>query len=75
MPYFGRRRCESVTVSECLTPASTIALGKLFGFIYPSIVQSVRKFKRIVEVNSQVHPLAYNRITAQEARKKTLAQQ
>ena len=57
------------------SPASTSALGKLFGFIYPSIVQSVRKFKRIVEVNRQVHLLTYNRIISQEARKKTLAQQ
>ena len=35
-------------------PASTSALGNLFGFIYPSIVQLVRKFKRIIEVNSNV---------------------
>ena len=58
---------------DTLPPASTSALGNLFGFIYPSIVQSVRKFKRILEVNRNVHLPIYNRIIAEEARKKTLA--
>ena len=58
---------------DTLPLASTSALGKLFGFIYPSIVQSVRKFKRIVEVNHNVHLPTYSRIIAKEARKKTLA--
>ena len=67
-----KRLVECWTV-DTLPPASTSALGKLFGFIYPSIVQSVRKFKRIVEVSRNVHLPIYNRIIAEEARKKTLA--
>ena len=58
---------------DTLPPASSSALGKLFGFIYPSIVHSVCKFKRIVEVNSIVHLPTYNGIIAEEARKETLA--
>ena len=53
---------------------STSALGKLFGFMSASIVKSVIKFKRIVKVNSDVHLPTYNRIIAEEARKR-LAQQ
>ena len=64
---------------ECWTldtlPFESIsALGKLFGFVYPSIVQSVRKFKHIVEVNSNVHLPTYNHIIAEEDSKNTLAQ-
>ena len=56
---------------DTLPPESTSALGKLFGFLYPSsLVQSVRKFKRILEVNRNVHLPIYNRIIAEEARKK-----
>ena len=57
-----------------MPPESTSALGKLFGFISPSIVKSVLKLKRIVEVNRNVHLPTYNRIIAEEARKKKLAQ-
>ena len=59
---------------EVVPPKSASALGKLFGFISPSIVKSVLKFKRIVEVNCNVHLPTYSSIIAEEARKKKLAQ-
>ena len=55
---------------ESVPPESTSALGKLFGFMSASIVKSVLQFKRIVKVNSDVHLPTYNRIIAEEARKK-----
>ena len=51
-------------------PESTSALGKLFGFMPTSIVKSVIKFKSILKVNRDVHLPTYNRIIAEEARKK-----
>ena len=59
---------------DTVPPETTSALGKLFGFMSASIVKSVIKFKRIVKVNRDVHLPIYNRIIAEEARKK-LAQQ
>ena len=61
---------------EIVPPESTSALGKLFGFISPSIVKLVLKFKLIVQVqadcqvNSNVHLLTYNSFIAEEACKK-----
>ena len=58
---------------DTVPPESTSALGKLFGFMSASIAKSVIKFKRIVKVNSDVYLPIYNRIIAEEARKKLLA--
>ena len=62
---------------DTLPHESTSALDKLFGFIYPTIVKLVSKFKRIVEVNYNVHLQTYNvhlqtynSIIAEEACKK-----
>ena len=55
---------------DIVPPESTSALGKLFGFMSASSVKSVIKFKRIVKVNRDVHLPTYNRIIAEEARKK-----
>ena len=68
---------KSKSLIECWTldtlpHKGTSALGKLFGFIYPSIVKlvTVCKFKCIVKVNSNVHLQTYNYIIAEEACKK-----
>ena len=46
------------------------ALAKIFGFMSPLIESSARRFKRLVEINWQVHLRTYLRIIAEEARKK-----
>ena len=54
-------------------PREHQCLGQPLWFHLTVHRQSVRKFKRIVEVNSNVHLPTYNCIIAEEARKKTLA--
>ena len=68
-----KRLIEYWSLDTVPPPESTSALGKLFGFMSASIVKSVSKFKRIVKVNSDVYLPIYNRIIADEARKKLLS--
>ena len=48
------------------------ALCELFGFTSPSILKRMLKFKRMVEINCNVHLQTYNCIIAEEARKENL---